>query len=78
MTGRAEPTDEELSAKLHKRMFLLEHGPGSHNDKRYNRQGVGNLDVIAGGKLHKGHKGKQAAAGLAGAAVGASGAAAAS
>jgi hypothetical protein len=50
MTGRAEPSQEELRANLHKRMYLLEHGPGSRNSKRYNRHGVTNADVITSGE----------------------------
>jgi hypothetical protein len=46
MTGRPEPSHQELRANLHKRMYLLEHGPGSHRDKRFNRHGVVNADAI--------------------------------
>ena len=46
MTGRKEPTKEEQRALIQKRMFLLEHGPGSRNGKRFNRQGVSNIDVV--------------------------------
>lgn len=50
MTGRPEPSQEELRANLHKRVFLLEHGPGSRfNDKRFNRQGVPNNGLGAVG-----------------------------
>lgn len=46
MTGRKEPTKEEQRALIHKRMFLLENGPGSRNGKRFNRQGVSNFDTV--------------------------------
>lgn len=46
MTGRQEPSKDEQRAKLHKRMYLLEHGPGSRNGKRYNRNGVTNSDAL--------------------------------
>ena len=46
MTGRKEPTQEEQRALIQKRMFLLDHGPGSRNAKRFNRQGVNNVDVV--------------------------------
>lgn len=50
MTGRAQPSQQELRANLHKRMYLLEHGPGSRNGKRYNRHGVTNVDAVTAGK----------------------------
>jgi hypothetical protein len=45
MTGRQEPSETELRGKLHKRMYLLEHGPGSRHPKRYNRKGVAHFDT---------------------------------
>ena len=47
MTGRPEPSHQELRANLHKRMYLLEHGPGSRHGKRFNRHGVANVDAIS-------------------------------
>ncbi len=42
MTGRDAPATHELRSSLRKRMFLLDHGPGSHMpaEKRFNHQGV--------------------------------------
>jgi len=43
MTGRDAPATHELRSALRKRMFLLDHGPGSHMpavEKRFNHQGV--------------------------------------
>lgn len=81
MTGRAEPTVEEQRAKLHKRMFLLESGPGSRTDKRFNREGFSNnnVDVVTTGELlKKKKKGSKVAGAVAGgAAAGAVGGAAA-
>lgn len=39
MTGRAEPATHELRSNLQRRMFLLEHTPGTPV-KRFNRNGV--------------------------------------
>jgi hypothetical protein len=44
-------------------MYLLEHGPGSRNGKRYNRHGVANVDAIT---TSKGKGEKKFAAGAAG------------
>lgn len=46
MTGRAAPTEVELRANLHKRMYLLEHGPASRNAKRFNRESVTSADAV--------------------------------
>ncbi|KLO12797.1 acid protease [Schizopora paradoxa] len=42
MTGRDAPASHDLRSSLRKRMFLLDHGPGSHMpaEKRFNHQGV--------------------------------------
>ena len=66
MTGRAEPTTEQQLAKLHKRMFLLESGPGSHSDKRFNRDGVNNnVDAVAAHRMFRKKKKGSKAAGVA-------------
>jgi hypothetical protein len=68
MTGRQEPSEQELRERLRKRMYLLEHGPGSHNlkgpGKRYNRHGIShNLnDATSSGRVLKGDTSKQVAA----------------
>ena len=51
MTGRTEPSQEELRADLHKRMYLLDHGPRSRHTKRFNRQGVSKFDGVAAAAL---------------------------
>jgi len=61
MTGRQEPSDMELRDKLNKRMYLLEHGPGSRHGKRYNRNGVAHVDTTTTDNVLKGGKGKQVA-----------------
>ncbi|KAF7976588.1 hypothetical protein HWV62_2237 [Athelia sp. TMB] len=71
MTGRDEPTAEQQLAKLHKRMFLLENGPGSHSDKRFNRDGVNNnANAVASHRMFRKKKGSKAAGLAAGAAAG--------
>lgn len=71
MTGRAEPTTEQQLAKLHKRMFILENGPGSHSGKRFNREGVSNnVDVVGSNRILRKKKGSKAAGVAAGAAAG--------
>lgn len=67
MTGRQEPSDEVLRERLRKRMYLLEHGPGSHNGKRYNRHGVTHIDAISSDRVLKGDASGQVAGAGAGA-----------
>ena len=66
MKRREVPSDDELRARLHKRMFIPATGPGSHPfEKRFNRQGVPaatNADVDEN-TLAKGKAAKGAAAG---------------
>ena len=70
MAGRDVPTQLELRDKLHKRMYLLDHGPGSRvPSKRFNRQGVPSAssgaktsEAIEGLELASGgHSGKKEA-----------------
>jgi len=61
MTGRAEPSQEELRADLHKRVYLLDHEPRSRRTKRFNRHGVPKFDALTAGS---GNGGKKAAAGV--------------
>ena len=63
MTGRPEPSQQELRANLHKRMYLLDHGPGSRHGKRFNRHGVVNADAISKGN-GRGRKNVAAGGGL--------------
>jgi hypothetical protein len=62
MSGRQEPSEQELREKLRKRMYLLEHGPGSHNGKRYNRHGISHNDATSSGRVLKGDTSTQVAA----------------
>jgi len=64
MTGRQEPSEQELRERLRKRMYLLEHGPGSHKGpgKRYNRHGISHNDATSSGRVLKGDTSKQVAA----------------
>jgi hypothetical protein len=62
MTGRPEPSQQELRANLHKRMYLLDHGPGSRHGKRFNRHGVVTADATNTGN-GRGRKKVAAAAG---------------
>lgn len=57
MSGRQEPSEQELIEKLRKRMYLLEHGPGSRNRKRYNRHGITHNDVTTSNHVLNGQKG---------------------
>ena len=54
MSGRPEPSVDELRANLKKRMYLLPNGPGSHeskNEKRFDRVGVKPLVDTTGNTL---------------------------
>ena len=63
MTGRAAPSELELRANIHKRLYIPSSGPGSRNSKskRFNRLGtgfksgsVGPADLLANGFRVKG------------------------
>ncbi|CAL1716788.1 unnamed protein product [Somion occarium] len=65
MTGREAPSDLELRAHIHKRMYIPATGPGSRKpavDKRFNRSGVSHISepvtTLVNNAATKGGKGK--------------------
>jgi hypothetical protein len=62
MTGREEPSEHALRSELHKRLYLLESGPGSRSGavaaiqgsnfgKRYHRSGLAAAAVMGNGTI---------------------------